>query len=382
MTGEDPKHEFLTPAPAADFWLRLVAASPVAMAGADWHNRVVAWNRSCERLLGLPAAKMMGQSILCAVPENRRRALGRLLERSRAGRSIHFEIHFNTPDGQARNLMVMLCPMPDPAWANSPGPPSAIPAGPHEAARTGVAAWLVDQTLSRRTAQRLAQEQKMASLGTLAGGIAHHFNNILGGVATYVDFALTSGDPTAMKRALQITSQAAARAGRITSSLLSFATADHQRTDLSDLTEVILTVAHLMEKPLADAGIVLKLDIEPGPVFPIQTAQINRVLRNLLDNARESMPGGGKITIGVIFDKAVAVLTVADTGCGIAKEDMARVFDPFFTTKSSSAPGEADHAGLGLCAVHGIVENIGGCIEVASQPGKGAKFSIFLPATG
>jgi two-component system cell cycle sensor histidine kinase/response regulator CckA len=331
---------------------------------------VVAWNQSCERLLGLPAAKMLGQSILCAVPENRRRALGRLLERCRGGRSIHFEIHFNTPDGQARSLMVMLCPMPDPT--------SASPE-PHDAGKTGVAAWLVDQTLSRRTAQRLAQEQKMASLGTLAGGVAHHFNNILGGVATYVDFALTSGDPTAMKRALQITSQAAARAGKITNSLLSFATADHQRTDLSDLTEVIMTVAHLAEKPLADAGIVLKLDLEPGTVFPIETAQINRVLRNLLDNARESMPGGGEIAIGVIFDKAVAVLTVADTGCGIAKEDLGRVFDPFFTTKGSSAPGEADHAGLGLCTVHGLVQKMGGCIEVTSQPGKGAKFSIFLP---
>jgi signal transduction histidine kinase len=183
-----------------------------------------------------------------------------------------------------------------------------------------------------------------------------------------------------MKRALQITSQAAARAGRITSELLSFATADHQGTDLSDLIEAILTVAHMAEKPLAGAGIVLKLDLEPGPIFPVETAQINRVLRNLLDNAREAMPGGGEITIGVIFDKAVAVLTVTDTGCGIAKENIGHVFEPFFTTKGSSAPGEADHAGLGLCTVHGIVQKMGGCIEVASQQGKGAKFSIFLPA--
>lgn len=363
MTSEDHKPEFPTPSLPADFWVRLVAQSPVAMAGSDWQDRVVAWNHSCERLLGFSAAQMLGRSILCAVPKDRRRALGRLLARSRKGRSSHFEIEFDTSDGQARSLMIMLCPM----------------AEPHDGAKTGVAAWIVDQTLSRRSAQRLAQSQRMASLGTLAGGVAHHFNNILGGVATYVDFALTSGDAVAMKRALQVTSQAAARASKITNSLLSFATADHQRTDLSDLTEVVMTISHLVEKPLCDAHIVLKLDLEAGPVFPVETAQVNRLLRNLIDNARESMPNGGEITIGVIFDKSVAVLTVADTGYGIAADDLGRVFDPFFTTKGLSAPGEADHPGLGLCTVHGIVQKMGGCVEVASEPGKGAKFSIFLP---
>ncbi len=373
MTGEDQQRESVTP-PPADFWPRLVAQSPVAIAWSDWQDRVVAWNHSCERLLGFPAKRMLGRSILCAVPKNRRRAFARLLGRTHRGRSSHFEIHFDTPDGQARSLMIMLCPMPDPTCGSS--------GGPHDAAKTGVAAWIVDQTLSRRTSQRLAQSQRMASLGTLAGGVAHHFNNILGGVATYVDFALTSGDAASMKRALQVTSQAAARAGKITNSLLSFATADHQRADLSDLTEVVLTVAHLVEKPLADAHITLKLDLEPGPIFPVETAQMSRVLRNLLDNAQESMPAGGEITVGLIFDNAVAVLTVADTGCGIAKENISHVFEPFFTTKGLSAPGEADHAGLGLCTVHGIVQKIGGCIEVVSQPGEGAKFSIFLPLAG
>ena len=111
-----------------------------------------------------------------------------------------------------------------------------------------LAAWIVDETDRMRLADQLSQAEKIASLGTLAGGVAHHFNNILGGVATFVDFALTSGDVVSMKRALQMTAEAAARASKITQSLLSFAEVDSRRSDLADLTEVVLTFAHLVER--------------------------------------------------------------------------------------------------------------------------------------
>ena len=360
MTGEQSKHE----SAASDLSGDLLLASPIAMAATDCRYDVIVWNHAAQKLLGHTAQQMLGQPILSLVPQDRRRVFERLLERTcRTGRTTNFEIKFNAPDGQGRQLWVILSPIAD----------------PHEPQKNGAAAWIIDQTVSRRMAWRLAQAEKMASLGTLAGGVAHHFNNILGGVATFVDFALTSGDVSAMKRALQITSQAAARAAKITNSLLCFATSDVHRTDLADLTEAVMTFAHLVEKTLADRDIVLDLCLQPGRIFPVETGQINRVLHNLIDNAEEAIPAGGKLTLAVAFDKASATVTVADTGCGIATEDLPQVFEPFFTTKASSAGGEAAHAGLGLCAVHGIIQEMGGRIEVQSQPGKGATFTITFP---
>jgi signal transduction histidine kinase len=244
-----------------------------------------------------------------------------------------------------------------------------------------VAAWFVDNTAGLDLTERLAQAEKMASLGTLAGGVAHHFNNILGGVATFVDYALTSGDQVAMKRALQMTAEAAARASRITQSLLSFTKHESLQPDLADLTEVVLTFSHLVERPLEEKQIKLDLDVRPVPVIPVEANTMHQVLGHLLTNAEEAMPDGGMLTLRLAPNEQAGMveLSFADTGVGIASENLSQVFEPFFTTKGLLAGGDQGNPGLGLSIVHGKVLEMGGTIEVTSTPEKGTCFRIDFP---
>jgi len=365
---EDPSRQPCTDAGQGrkddGFYRLLYERSPVAAIATDRQFRVVTCNAAASRLMGLTGRQIIGRPLAETVPEGRRKLLARLLSRT-AERSVisEFEVQLAGPGGQARDLMVVLSPIPGPDGANR-----------------GVAAWIVDETTRKRLGERLVQAEKMASLGTLAGGVAHHFNNILGGVATFVDFALTSGDSQAMHRALQMTAEAASRASRITQSLLTFAERDQRRADLADLTEVVLTFVHLVERPLEERRIRLHLDLHPVPIVPVEANQMHQILGNLLTNAEEAMPEGGTITINLDRTDDRIVLTFGDTGCGIRPEHQPLVFEPFFTTKGLLAGGDQANPGLGLSVVHGLVLEMGGSISLESEPFKGTRFFISFPA--
>jgi PAS domain S-box-containing protein len=348
---------------SADFYRRLCENAAVALIATDAAFNIVTWNQAASQLLGPSAQEMFGKHIMQAVPSARRKLMQRLLRRTtERGETSQFEVRMEGADKQERFLMVVLSPIPGP-----------------EGASQGVAAWIVDETQQKKLGDRLSQAEKMASLGTLAGGVAHHFNNILGGVATFVDFALTSGDPVAMKRALHMTAEAAARAAKITQSLLSFAEHKTGRSDLADLTEVVLTFVHLVERPLAEHKIDLHLDLRPVPVVAVEANRMHQVLGNLLTNAEEAMPEGGTISITINRQGPEVVMTFGDTGSGIRPEHLGLVFEPFFTTKGLLAGGERANPGLGLSVVHGIIVEMGGRIEAQSESGKGAKFVISFP---
>jgi PAS domain S-box-containing protein len=356
-----------TPADTADtgngFYQGLCQNAAVALIAADARHRIVFWNAGASRLLGGEAADRLGQSLFDVVPPQRHSLLRRLLERTaRRRQPSELEIQLPDPTGQLRDLMVVLSPIPAP-----------------DDGSLGVAVWIVDETQRKQLADQLAQAEKMASLGTLAGGVAHHFNNILGGVATFVDFALTSGDQAAMKRALQMTAEAAARVSKITQSLLSFAKCDTYRSDLADLTEVVLTFVHLVERPLAERGIRLELSLRPVPVIAVEANRMHQALGNLLTNAEEAMPGGGTVAISLHRDPQQVYLSMADTGCGIKAQHLPMVFEPFFTTKGLLAGGDKGNPGLGLSVAQGIVLDMGGRISVDSVEGQGATFTISFP---
>ena len=362
MSNED--HNDRLPGQAGGFYALLCQHAAVAMVATDDKKRIVCWNDRAEALLGRTAEEMTGKPILDAVPDDLHKLASRLIDRTmHGGKTSRFEADMSHPDtGRDLHLQVVL---------------SAIP-GPEGQAQ-GVAAWIIDETHRKQMADRLVQAEKIASLGTLAGGVAHHFNNILGGVATFVDYALTDGDPAAMKRALQMTTEAAARAAKITQSLLSFAEQDHQRTDLADLTEVVLTFAHLIERPLSEIHIELCLELRPVPIVAVDANRMHQALGNLLTNAEEAMPKGGTITLRLERQGDQAVLTFADTGPGIAPNVLPTVFEPFFTTKGLLAGGSKANPGLGLSVVHGIVTEMGGQISATSSPGQGATFTIAFP---
>ena len=345
------------------FYEALCERAAVAMVATDRNFRIIAWNDAAAELIGRDADEMIGRPLTDAVPEKRRSVLSRLLERTaERGQTSQFEVRLPGANDHELELLVVLSPVLD-----------------SDGGHRGVAAWIVDETQRKRMADRLAHAEKMASLGTLASGVAHHFNNILGGVATFVDFALTSGDTAAMKRALQMTSEAAARVGKITQQLLSFAKQDQHRTDLADLTELVLTFVHLVERPLADKHIVLRLDLRPAPIVAVEANRMHQVLGNLLTNAEEAMPDGGELAIGIREQDGEVRMTFADTGIGIAPEHVPMVFEPFFTTKGLHSGGEKGNPGLGLSVAHGIVTEMGGRISVESTQGEGTTFAITFP---
>ena len=178
---------------------------------------------------------------------------------------------------------------------------------------------------------------------------------------------------------MRMTTEAAARAAKITQSLLSFAKADSARRDLADLTEVGLTFCNLVERPLADKHIALELDLQPVPAVPVETVRMHQVLRNLLANAEEAIGDGGTISIHVARDEDEVLLTFADDGPGIDPKDLPQVFEPFYTTKGLLAGGDRANPGLGLSIVHGFVGEMSGRIDVRSGPGRGASFLIHFP---
>ncbi len=346
------------------FHRSLLSNAPVAVVATDADLRIFSANPAAVRILNKQPKELIGRPLVDILPPENRDELQRQATRTAADRHIA-EMELDLPAGtDRRRLLVILSPVPD-----APG-----------TGCDGVAAWLIDRTRESRIAKRLAQSEKMASLGTLAGGVAHHFNNILGGVSTFVDYAIRSNNPANMRRALEMTSEAAARTTRITQSLLSFA--EHggkKRDDLVDLTEVVLTFVHLVERPLAERKIQLKLDLQPLPAVPVEAQRMHQVLGNLLSNAEDAIADGGTITIRIDQEADNAVLTFADDGEGIAPGNQPQIFEPFFTTRGLLAGGDKNNPGLGLSVVHGLVQEMGGDISVESTPGEGTSFTITLP---
>ncbi len=345
------------------FYRTLCEHSPAALIATDTDLNVVTWNLAATELFGRTGIEMIGRPLPLIAPQPRRQTLERVLQRTcRDGATREFEVTQPGLDGQPATLVAVVSALRD-----------------NKDQIRAVVVWIRDVTNRKHMADRLAANEKMASLGTLAAGVAHHFHNILGGVTTAVDFALTSSDPGAARRALQMTAEAIGRATTLTQSLLSFAAQDTRRVDLADLTEVVLTFVHLIERPLADRKITLELDLGTIPIVAVEANRMHQVLGNLLTNAEEAMADGGTIHLTTGCDDNWVWFDFADTGRGIASEHLPLVFEPFFTTKGLLAGGNAGNPGLGLSVVHGIIMEMGGEISAASPPPNGARFRIRFP---
>ncbi|MBX7105450.1 MAG: HAMP domain-containing histidine kinase [Gemmataceae bacterium] len=231
--------------------------------------------------------------------------------------------------------------------------------------------------------QQLLQAQRLSSVGELASSVAHEFNNILTTVINYAKIGLRAGgdDPT-VKQAFEKILKGGQRAAGIASGMLGYArSSTTQRTlvDLVALTEEVLT---LTEKDLAKHRIRLDKRFVGRPKVPAVAGQIEQILINLIINARQAMPDGGRLLIEVRENRPgqTADIRIADTGTGIAPEKLRKIFDPFFTTKN---PDESGHGGtgLGLSVCRQIIEQHHGRIRVESVVGKGSTFTVKLPLT-
>jgi PAS domain S-box-containing protein len=251
-----------------------------------------------------------------------------------------------------------------------------------------------DITERRALQEQLLQAQKMESVGRLAGGVAHDFNNLLTAILGNVEMAgedlpveLSADHP--VRADLEEVAKAGERAASLTRQLLSFASKQQIVPVRLDLSAVVADSLKMLRRLLGeDVEIVTQLEPKLGAV-EADPGQIEQLLVNLAVNSRDAMPNGGRLVIETaneIVDEAYAAihpelspwryarLSVTDTGVGMNEEVRAHLFEPFFTTKE-----RGKGTGLGLATVHGIVRQIGGEIQVYSEPGQGTTFRILLP---
>ncbi len=225
--------------------------------------------------------------------------------------------------------------------------------------------------------------QRLEALGQLAGGVAHDFNNLLTVIRAQTDLALTDLAPDdPLVPDLQTVRDAADRAARLTGQLVAFSRDQIMHPRRVDLCALVRHMGRLVERVIgAPIEVAYALD-EATPPVVIDPGQLEQVVLNLAVNARDAMPDGGRLEFSVRPRAACArgaegpwaLLCVRDTGHGMDAATQARIFEPFFTTK-----GKGRGTGLGLATVHGVVAQLGGCIEVESAPGEGAEFVICFP---
>ncbi len=238
--------------------------------------------------------------------------------------------------------------------------------------------------------EQLAQAQKLESIGRLAGGIAHDFNNHLTVMIGCVDLVCQRrGLDDYARRHLKEASKAAHRAGTLTKQLLAFSRRELINPELLDLNEVAEDLKRMLARLIGE-DLQLKASLSPGmELVMADRGQLEQIIMNLSVNARDAMPEGGVLEISTAMEEAdasrcervpglapgrYAVLSVSDTGCGISEDVKQRMFEPFFTTKPVGKG-----TGLGLSIVYGAVKQNQGCIEVASELGKGTTFKIYFP---
>jgi len=237
---------------------------------------------------------------------------------------------------------------------------------------------------------QLRQAQKMESVGRLAGGVAHDFNNMLQAIMGYAELAMLNVQPGAAPdpNLIQI-SEAARRAADLTRQLLAFARKQTVSPRVLDLNRTVDSMLGMLKRVIGeDIELVWKPGFDPWPV-KMDPVQIDQILANLLVNARDAISGLGRVTIetgSASIDEAYcranpgfmpgkySLLAVSDTGFGMDKETVSHIFEPFFTTKEIGKG-----TGLGLAMVYGIVKQNSGFINVHSEPGHGTTFKIFLP---
>ncbi|MBN1944831.1 MAG: PAS domain-containing protein [Bradymonadales bacterium] len=237
---------------------------------------------------------------------------------------------------------------------------------------------------------QLVQAQKMEAVGRLAGGVAHDFNNMLGAILGYTDFALDQVDPTSPLVAdLWEIRKAAERSAELTKQLLSFARKQTIVPKVLDPNQIVSQMLKMLRRVVGeDIDLVWAPGEQIGPVY-MDPAQVNQIVVNLCVNARDAITDTGRITVkteSCVLDEEYCsshtdaipgeyvMLSVSDDGCGMDRSTVERLFEPFFTTKELGRG-----TGLGLSTIHGIVKQNGGHITVNSEPGRGTAINVYLP---
>lgn len=333
----------------------------------DEQKQITYVNPVCERVTGYTARELIGQKagLLFGVQEED--LYDRVWQTVMQGSVWKGEFLNRKKDGEPYYTSAVVFPVPG-------------------GGRTIYVSVQRDITQEKRLYEHLLRSQKLEALGTLAGGFAHDFNNILTAILGYAELIRDmsrEGDPAYKPAGIIL--NAAEQGAQMTKKILSITRQEKAVVKPANLNELIYTSLDLLQRSIPKTiEIVTRLSEAVPPVLA-DVSQIQQVIVNLAINSRDAMPEGGTLVLGTEFQPQAAVgsldgkfvkLFVSDTGTGMDVETQRKIFDPFFTTKDTGKG-----TGLGLYIVHSIVKGHGGHMNVYSMPGMGTTFNIYLPVT-
>jgi two-component system, cell cycle sensor histidine kinase and response regulator CckA len=354
----------------------IVESSEDAIISKTLEGMILDWNAAAERMYGFSYDQIVGQSIYLLVPDHLKAEEQSILERVARGEHVaHYETMRRRKDGSQIDVALTLSPI-----------------HATDGKIIGASSIQRDITERKRAEEALRQASKMEAIGALAGGLAHDFNNQLYAVSGFAHFiSRDSGlSPSGRADLLEI-QKTTERMASLTRQLLAFARQQVLSPETLDLNAAVSDTSPMLRR-LLGAATNVELVLSPGPKWVrVDRAQLVQVLLNLVINARDAMPNGGRIEIrtdtlevspGQVLDRlqvavepgAYAGLTVTDEGEGIPPEHLSHIFEPFYTTKEVGIG-----TGLGLATVDGIVSQSGGHIQIRSSQGKGTRIKILFP---
>lgn len=352
----------------------IVEGSEDAIIGENLEGIITSWNTGAEKMYGYSAEEAIGRHASILLLPERNDEIASNLERAQRGESFRTETSRMRKDGKAISVALTVSPIKD-----------------AEGRVAGLSTIARDVSDRKRLEEQLRQSQKMEAIGRLAGGIAHDFNNLLSVIVGYT-YVLQSSlpDDDGLRNSAQQVMTAAEKASSLTRQLLAFSRRQMLQPEVIDLNEIVNGLQKMLSRLIGEDIDVLTITASQLKKIKADPSQIEQVIMNLVVNARDAMPDGGKLTIetsDVRFHASEAahygikpgdyvLLAVSDTGTGMDSETQAHIFEPFFTTKE---PGRG--TGLGLATVYGIVSQSNGHIWVYTEPGQGTTFKIHFPAT-
>jgi PAS domain S-box-containing protein len=340
---------------------KILESSAVGLALLDADGRILAWNRALEAIYGMGRAEALGRRLGDVFPLH-------------VARRIDREARSSGPMDEARifRLGMVNC-LGNRILVN-------IAISPVGGASDGAKVITFDDVTERvKLEEQVARQERLASLGLLAAGVAHEINTPLTGISSYAQMLLDDPDLDERRRTvLERIEGQTRRAAGITTSLLNLARPESHVSDPVDLNAMVSEVLQLFEPQVRRTGVRVRsaLADDVPPVLG-NRSKLQQVVLNLLLNARDAVGERGNITVLTYFKNGKVVFEITDDGTGIAEEDLPRIFDPFFTTK-----GRGKGNGLGLSICYGIVQEHHGEIHVESSAGQYTRLRVELPAHG
>ncbi len=344
-----------------EFNENIVESINVGILAIDLEDRIESWNAQMEAMYAMSRGEALGQALGAVFP----REFVEAIDRFRNDPGVHqiYKFPLTTRAGEQRTANIAVAPL---------------------LSRDFISVGriiLVDDITERVTLEsQLTQADKLSSIGLLAAGVAHEINTPLAVISSYAQMLSKQlkGDAR-LGPVLDKITQQSFRAAEIANGLLNFSRTSTTEFRETNLNQVIRDTLSLLEHQFKTAKIAIDLDLA-SELPPIQgnPGKLQQVFLNLLLNAKEAMPGGGKLRVATLVNGHVEAL-VADNGAGIAPEHLKRIYDPFFTTKIAPRPGDKRGTGLGLSVSYGIIQEHAGKIHVESAVGAGTTFHLEFP---